>query len=149
MHSILKDEDFTFFSISQNERPVILPLFSSVVPAGFPSPADDYIEQELDLNKLMVKNPAATFFVRVEGESMCEAHIHTGDILVIDRSAHPGNGKIVLATLNGEFTVKRLLKKGQELYLVAENPHFEPIAISQSMDFQIFGVVTYVIHQAL
>lgn len=122
-------------------------LFLSSVQAGFPSPADDFIEKKLDLNELLIKRPAATFFIRVEGRSMEEAHIYPGDILVVDRSLQAQDGAIVVAILNGEFTVKRLVKKPGQCFLVAENRTFPPIEITQEMDFQVWGVVTYVIHK--
>lgn len=123
------------------------PLVFSSVQAGFPSPAEDFIESSLDLNKLMVVHPAATFFVRTSGDSMVGAGIFSGDILVVDRSIAPTSGKIVVAVLNGEFTVKRLLKKARSLFLVPECPHLQPIKIEKEWDFQVWGVVTYVIHK--
>jgi DNA polymerase V len=128
--------------------PKPLPAFSCSVQAGFPSPADDYIERQLDLNDLMVKHPAATFFVRVEGESMRDAGIHTDDILVVDRSVEATNGKIVVAVINGEFTVKRFTNDANGAYLVPENPDFPKIKIDENSEFQIWGVVMYVIHRA-
>lgn len=132
-------------------RPVVtqprgFPLYGSKVAAGFPSPADDYIESKLDLNQYLVKRPAATFFVRVEGESMIKAGIHPDDILVVDRSIKPSNGKIVIAVLNGELTVKRLKINGKAVSLLPENDHFQPIMINDEMNFSIWGVVTNVIH---
>ena len=125
-----------------------LPLFSSSVKAGFPSPVEDHIEEKLDLNRLMIKHPAATFFLRVEGESMENANIHPGDILVVDRALTPQNGLIIVAVLNGEFTVKRLKKKGNRLYLLPENRTFPEIEITAETEFQIWGVVTFIIHKA-
>ncbi|MEC7840253.1 MAG: translesion error-prone DNA polymerase V autoproteolytic subunit [Chlamydiota bacterium] len=125
-----------------------LPVFMSSVQAGFPSPADDYIEKQLDLHELMVQHPAATFFVKVEGESMRDAGIHTGDILVVDRSIEATNGKIVVAVVDGEFTVKRLSVESSGVYLVPENPNFSKIKIDDSSEFQVWGVVMYVIHKA-
>ena len=125
-----------------------LPLFSSSVKAGFPSPAEDHIEEKLDLNRLMIEHPAATFFLRVEGESMENANIHPGDILVVDRALTPQNGLIIVAVLNGEFTVKRLKKKGNRLYLLPENRTFPEIEITAETEFQIWGVVTFIIHKA-
>ncbi len=124
-----------------------IPYYDYGVPAGFPSIAEDYIEQALNLNELVVKHPAATFFVRVEGESMQGAGIFTGDILVVDRSLFPSSGQIVIALLNGEFTVKRLKKEKQRILLVAEHPSYAPIIVSEESDFQVWGVVTYVIHR--
>lgn len=125
-----------------------LPAFLSPVQAGFPSPAEDYIENHLDLNELVVKRPAATFFVKVEGESMADANIHTGDILVVDRSIQASNGKIVVAVVNGEFTVKRFVLRGGGAYLLPENPKYPAIPIDSGSDFRVWGVVTYVIHKA-
>lgn len=125
-----------------------LPLFSSAVKAGFPSPTDDHIEGTLDLNELMIKHPAATFFLKAEGESMKNAGILPGDILVVDRALSPENGKIVVAVLNGEFTLKRIKMEKKRLYLIAENPQFPPLEITPEYDFQVWGVVTYIIHKA-
>lgn len=125
-----------------------LPVFVSSIQAGFPSPAEDYIEHELDLNQLLIQHPSATFFIRVEGESM-KGMIHSGDILVVDRAIQPTNGKIVVAVLNGEFTVKRFIHEGEKPLLVPENPDFPTIVIEESEDFYIWGVVTFVIHRAV
>lgn len=123
------------------------PLFSSMVSAGFPSPAEDHIEETLDLNKLLVRNKAATFFVKVKGDSMIDANIYSGDILVIDRSITAKNGSIVIAIVDGEFTVKRLKKVRNKIYLQAENDQYPLMNINATMDFSIWGVVTYIIHQ--
>lgn len=123
-----------------------LSFFLTPVSAGFPSPAEDYVEKKLDLNELLISHPAATFFVRVEGDSMINANIHSGDILIVDRSLSAENGSIAIAVLNGEFTVKRVKIEKGELFLVAENPRFPPIKVSKEADFQIWGIVTYVIH---
>ncbi len=133
---------FSFGNTTQLE----LPLFSSKVPAGFPSPADDFIERSLDLNEFLIKHPAATFFVKVEGESMIGAGIHSEDILIVDRALNPEDKKIVIAILNGELTVKRLRKQNGRIFLEAENQAFSTREITDTNDFQIWGVVTYVIH---
>jgi len=125
-----------------------LPMADMSVEAGFPSPASDYIEKTLDLNELMVQHPAATFFVRVSGDSMIDAGIHSGDILVVDRSLEATSGKIVIAVLNGEFTVKRFIQKGRQVTLCAENTQFTDFSIDPDSDFEVWGVVTYVIHKA-
>jgi len=122
------------------------PLFMTPVPAGFPSPADDYIEKELDLNTYLIKHPAATFFVRVSGDSMRNAGIYPDDILIVDRAIEPANNSIVIARFEGELTVKRIQKKGRELILVPENSEYEPIEIQEDMDFEIWGVVKHAIH---
>lgn len=123
-----------------------LPLYECAVAAGFPSPAEGQMERELDVNELLIKRPAATFFVRVSGSSMVGAGIHDKDMLVVDRSLEPASGKIVVAAVNGELTVKRLLKEGQRTFLVAASNEYPPIDISEGMDLRIWGVVTYVIH---
>jgi len=123
-----------------------IPLFSGKVAAGFPSPADDYIEKTLDLNDLLVQKPAATFFVRAEGESMLGAGIHPNDILVVDRSIEAVVGKVVICALNGELTVKRLKSIGKEIVLGAENPAYSDITVQEEVDLVIWGVVTNVIH---
>lgn len=123
-----------------------LPLYQCAVPAGFPSPADDEMERELDLNAFLIKHPAATFFVRVSGSSMIKAGIHHGDILIVDRSLAPAHGKVVIAAINGELTVKRLYHVGEKIELVAENEGYAPIAVTEGSDLHIWGVVTNVIH---
>jgi DNA polymerase V len=125
---------------------IALPLFTGKVAAGFPSPADDYVEKSLDLNELLVQKPAATFFVRAQGESMLGAGIHPNDILVVDRSIEPIAGKIVICALNSELTVKRLTRDNQQWRLKAENPAYPDIIIHDELDMVIWGVVTNVIH---
>lgn len=122
------------------------PLFLVPVSAGFPSPADDYIENSLDLNKHLIKHPAATFFVRVKGDSMIDAGIHSGDILIVDRSFDATDKKVVIAVVDGEFTVKRVRIIDKKIYLLPENSDFSSTEIIESMDFTIWGVVTNVIH---
>jgi len=123
-----------------------LPLFGGKVAAGFPSPADDYVDKTLDLNELLVQKPAATFFVRAQGESMLGAGIHPNDILVVDRSIEPVAGKIVVCALNGELTVKRLAWTCGQWALKAENPDYPDIMLKDELDMVIWGVVTTVIH---
>ena len=123
------------------------PLFICGVSAGFPSPADDHIDRKLDLNELLIQNPAASFFVRVEGDSMKNAGINHGDILVVDRSVEATNGKIIIGIVNGDLTVKRLVLKHNSCKLVAENPDYQPVEITEEMEFSVWGVVTSVIHQ--
>ena len=124
-----------------------IPLVSARVQAGFPSPADDHMERSLDLNEHLVRNPAATFFVRVQGESMRDAGIHSGDILVVDRSVSAEDRQIVVAMLDGDFTVKRLRRKKAQVFLEAGNDSFPPIEISENQELVIWGVVTFIIHQ--
>jgi DNA polymerase V len=123
-----------------------LPVFLGRLPAGFPSPADDYIEGRLDLNRHLIKHPAATFFVRVTGHSMTGAGIHSGDLLIVDRSLEPTDGQVVVAVLDGELTVKRLQRGHGVTRLLAENPAYRPIEITEQQTIEIWGVVTNVIH---
>lgn len=127
--------------------PIPIPTSMATVQAGFPSPAEDYLENKLDLNELVIRHPAATFFVRVEGESMINANIHSGDILVVDRSIKPASGKVVIAVINGEFTVKRFIINSSGAFLVPENDSYPSLKIENESDFQVWGVVTYVIHK--
>lgn len=117
-------------------------LFTCAVVAGFPSPAEDHIEKTLDINELLIERPAATFFVRVAGDSMSGASIQDGDILVVDRSIKPVNGKIVIALVNGEYTVKRLSIKNGVIELCPENPDYSPIELSGMDELIVWGVVT-------
>ena len=121
-----------------------IPLFSEAVSAGFPSPAQDYIEKTLDLNELCIKRPAATFFVRVEGESMIQAGIYAGDILVVDRSVTAEHGDTVIVAIDGEMTVKELQLR-PTVRLVPRNPAYPAIEIAEGTALDIFGVVTNVI----
>ena len=129
-----------------NLRSLALPLFGSKVSAGFPSPADDYVEKTLDLNELLIQNPAATFFTRVQGDSMIGAGIFHNDILVVNRALEATEGKIVICALNGELTVKRLMIENGQWYLQAENPAYPNIPLYEDLDLVIWGVVTNVIH---
>jgi len=124
----------------------LYPLFCARISAGFPSPADDYIENALDLNEHLIKHPAATFFVRVTGDSMTGAGINSGDILIVDRSVAALNKSIIVAVLNGEFTVKRLVKRGSAILLLPENPSYDPVEIKNGSEFEVWGVVIHVIH---
>jgi DNA polymerase V len=121
-------------------------LIEAFIQAGFPSAADDPLEMPLDLHAMMVKKPAATFFIRVEGDSMKGAGIYSKDLLVVDRSITDYENKIVVARINDEFTVKRLIKENTTIILKPENPNYPPIQIREEMDFEIWGVVTFAIH---
>lgn len=123
-----------------------LPIFLGRLPAGFPSPADDYLEGKLDITKHLVKHPAATFYVRVSGDSMIGAGIHSGDLLVVDRSLEPKNGNVIVAALDGDLTGKRLYQKNGLIRLLPENAQYQPIEIQDGQSFEIWGVVTNVIH---
>ncbi len=121
-------------------------LFEAVVPAGFPSPAADYEEDKLDLNKHLIRNPVATFFVRVTGDSMVGAGIHHGDLLVVDRSLEPKDKNVVIAVVEGELTVKRIRMGKKKIALEPENENYSVQQITEDTDFQVWGVVTNVIH---
>jgi DNA polymerase V len=124
-----------------------LPMAPTMLSAGFPSPAEDHLELKLDLNRALVRHPNATFYGRVKGSSMIEAGIDEGDILVIDKSLDPKEGDIAVCFIDGEFTVKRISKKDDGLYLIPANSEFRPKRIEEESEFQIWGIVTYVIHK--
>lgn len=126
-----------------------IPLYLSPVYAGFPGATSDYIDKHLDLNEYLIKHPSATFFVKASGSSMIGAGIQDGDILVVDKSKEAKHNSIVIAVLEGEFTVKRLMKKSSGTYLMPENPKYPPIPITETSNFEMWGVVTYVIHAAV
>lgn len=123
-----------------------LPLFLESVSAGFPSPADDYLEGKLDLNEYLIINPASTFLVRVTGDSMVNSGIYSGDLLIVDRSLEPKDGNIVIAVIDGELTVKKLRFIKNKLTLLPDNPKYKPIEINENMNFEVWGVVSTVIH---
>lgn len=133
--------------LKEGNQKMALPLFSCSVRAGFPSPADDHIECKLDLNTHLIPHPAATFFVKASGDSMKNAGIQSGDMLIVDRSLEASHGKIVIAAINGELTVKRLIRQPNRIQLVAENSGYSPIDITHEEDLIIWGVVTHVIHE--
>jgi DNA polymerase V len=126
-----------------------LPVFASKIQAGFPSPADDYIEGYLDLNQKFIQHPSSTFVLQAIGESMVDAGIFSGDWLLVDRSITPTDGRIVIAAVNGELTVKRLSKKAGKVQLLPANPQYEPIDITEENDMVIWGVVTLVLHELI
>lgn len=126
---------------------LLLPLFSYLVPAGFPSPATDHLDGLFDLNKLLLRHPDATYLVRVSGESMCGAEIHTGDLLAVDKHMEADDGHIVIAVVEGECTVKRLVRKGESWWLMPENPAYPPYEILDPDGLRVWGVVTHVVHE--
>ena len=130
-----------------NPPRLALTLFASPVCAGFPSPADDYVAATLDLNEHLIAHKEATFFLRATGHSMIGAGIHDGDLLVVDRSVTPRHGAVVIAVVDGEFTVKRLDKRAGRIRLLAENPEYAPIEFADGQELQVWGVVTNVIHR--
>lgn len=123
-------------------------MLAAAVPAGFPSPAQDYHEDRIDLNRELVRHPEATFCVVAKGHSMIDANLHDGDILVVDRSLQPASGTIAVCVLDGEFTVKRFTRRRDEVVLVAENPAFPAIHVGPEQDFNVWGVVTWILRKA-
>ena len=142
----LPPSNIKLLNLSTDKLSVNLPLYSCKISAGFPSPADDHLEKSLDLNSYLIKHPAATFFVRVNGDSMINAGIHDNDILIVDRSLKPSHNKIVIAVIDGQMTVKRLYKQSGKLILMPENKNFKPIEIMENMSMEIWGVVITAIH---
>ena len=141
----------TEIGILNSTKPFDLPLTSIKIPCGtgFPSPADDYIEERLDLNKLLIEHPAATFYARVEGDSMIDAGIYHDDIMIIDKAKEAKHQNVVVAWINGEFTVKTYYIDSRlgKVFLVPRNNKYYPQEITPEMDFMIWGVVTYNIHK--
>lgn len=131
-------EDIPFTSVT---------FFDEGVPAGFPSPAEDHMDLDLDLSSYLIQHPSATFCVRVEGDSMVGAGIQSGAVILIDRSLTPNPGNIVLAVVDGEFTVKRVDIVDDKLFLIPENPRLKPMEVAEGSSFQVWGVVTFVIHK--
>ena len=141
------DENIVKLKLLKHSTEVImkLPLVEATISAGFPSPADDYLEARLDLNKELISNESATFYARVKGDSMTLAGISDGDLLIIDKSKIPQKGSIVVCLLEGEFTVKRLEIQADKYFLKPENPDYSPIPLTPENDVTIWGVVTYTI----
>jgi DNA polymerase V len=144
--ALRSDNIQTILAVKQTST-IKIPLFNESVKAGFPSPADDFIDKHIDLNELLIRHPAATFFVRVKGDSMVNAGIFSGDVLVVDKALEAKNNCIVIAVINGELTVKRLRRTGERLQLVPENDNYSIIEIDSEMSFQIWGVVKSVIRE--
>ncbi|HBC6873014.1 TPA: translesion error-prone DNA polymerase V autoproteolytic subunit [Citrobacter koseri] len=136
-----------FFTPTELRQIVSLPMFSDLVPCGFPSPAQDYVESRIDLNELLVRHPSATYFVKATGDSMRDAGIGEGDLLVVDSSRKAGHGDIVIAAVDGEFTVKRLLLH-PAVMLRPENSVYKPIMIGSEDNLEVFGVITYIVKPA-
>ena len=136
-------------SFNSTTKKFKVPLLSDSVSAGFPSPADDYTEENIDLNEHLISNPFSTFFLRVKGDSMINAGIKDKDLIIVDKSLIAKPGDIVIAMIDGEFTVKRLSIKNDELYLKAENHNYPDFRFKNHIDVQIWGVVIYSIHSYL
>ena len=139
-----KDSKLVFFK-PDFESEIRIPYIKEGVSAGFPSPAADFMENGIDLNKELSSNPLATFYIKVKGNSMIEAGINDKDVLVVDRSLEPQNNKIAICFIDGEFTVKRIQLEQDCLYLMPENPNYPPIKVTEENQLIIWGIVTYVI----
>jgi DNA polymerase V len=139
---IYSSSQFAIQLPAMGKTPIYLPLFSHTVAAGFPSPADDYIEGRLSLDEHLVQHKEATFFVRAQGDSMVDAGIFNGDILVVDKSLTPVSGHIVIAVVDGDLTVKRLIKRGGKIMLKPENARLKQIEFIDGQELQVWGVVT-------
>ena len=142
--SIKKNNKLTFF-LPDFESDLRIPFVKEGVSAGFPSPAADFMETSIDLNKELTDNPLATFYIKVKGNSMIDAGINDNDVLVVDRSLEPQNNKIAICFIDGEFTVKRILVEQDCLYLMPENSSYSPIKVTEENQLIIWGMVTYVI----
>ena len=136
-------------SFDSTNKKFKIPLLTDSVSAGFPSPADDYTEENIDLNEHLISNPFSTFFLRVKGDSMINAGIKDKDLIIVDKSLIAKPGNIIIAMIDGEFTIKRLSMKNNELYLKAENHNYPDFRFKNHIDIQIWGVVIYSIHSYL
>jgi DNA polymerase V len=132
--------------LSDLDNNIEIQVYSTKVPAGFPSPADGYMDIKMDLNKYLIKHPASTFCFWVEGHSMTEVGIFDGDLLIVDCSLSPLNNDIILGVIDGEFTVKQIQKINDKLYLQPKNKDYKPLEINEYMNFQIRGIVIKAIH---
>lgn len=130
------------------KKQILTPIFLDSVSAGFPSPATDYMENKLDLNEYLIKHPAATFIVKAKGPSMTDAGILSGDLLIVDRSIDPKSNDIVIASIFGDLTVKKLKKKEKSIFLLSANSDYPSIEVKEEMECFIWGVVTYIIHES-
>lgn len=138
--------NITQISSIRHQNHLLIPFFSSLIPAGFPSPAEDFAEMKLDLNEHLVRHPAATFFVRVKGESVTGAGIVNDDILLVDRSLEPYDGALVISAVGGELRVKRLKKRDGHLFFQSEQGELDQM-LGEDEGLEVWGVVTYVIHK--
>jgi len=144
LHSANSNYPLEIFRISTN-TPFRTSLAETGISAGFPSPADDFLDASIDLNKALIKNKEATFYGRVKGDSMIGAGIHDGDLLIIDKSIEPKNNKIAVCFIDGDFTVKRIKITKDIVWLIAENKNYQPLKVTKDNDFLIWGIVTHVI----
>ena len=137
----------TFYRIINGDIPTIASYLQEI-PAGFPSPAADFIQEEIDFTSLLMPHPSSTYVIRVQGDSMIEAFIPNNSLLVVDKSIKPLNNRIVVASVNGEFTIKRFIKNSSGIRLMPANPKYKPMPITEDMDFTVWGTVTRIITNA-
>ena len=140
--SLSKNKIYSF----NNEKSSDIGLYATSINAGFPSPAEDHVDISLNLNDYLVKHPSSTFYIYVKGHSMIGSGIYDGDLMVVDRSLEAKSNSVVVAVIDGEFTVKKIYKKNNQIYLLPDNKNYNPIHIKEDMDFQIWGIVTHSIH---
>ena len=143
---LLNKNKITNFSTNKKTK---IKLYTTSISAGFPSPAEDHMDVSLDINEYLVKHPSSTFYIYVKGDSMINAGIFDGDLMIVDRSLEVKSNSIVVAVINGEFTVKKIKKDSGNIYLIPDNKSYKPILLENSMDFQIWGIVTHTIHHFL
>ena len=139
-------KNIDLFSVIKKKQ-INTPVFLDKVSAGFPSPVTDYMENKLDLNEYLIRHPAATFIVKASGSSMVNADIYSGDLLIVDRSVTPKSNNIVIASIFGDLTVKKLKKKEKSFFLISANDEYPSIEVKEEMECFIWGVVTYIIHE--
>jgi len=147
MKKVTKKQTYTFFNPAEDAPPLPIPFIDEGIKAGFPSPAQDYVETAIDLNKVLIKHPSSTFFARVAGDSMEQSFIMNGDIAIIDKSLEVREGCKVVAYIDGEYVMKTIRIGKNEIYLIPENPEYQTITVTADQQFVIWGVVTYVIHK--
>lgn len=150
MEKLLECQLFDLYGLKEDPSKILVPLFSTPIAAGFPSPAEDWMEEKIDLNEYLIKNPSATFLARAKGISMMAGEslgIQEGDLLIVDRSLPVKTGGLCICILNGEFTVKRIRADKKTVYLVPDNPSFPEIQVLDGMDFDLWGMVSHVIHK--
>ena len=140
--NVAKDKIYRFNDKESSD----VDLYITSINAGFPSPAEDHVDVSLNLNDYLVKHPSSTFYIYVKGDSMIGSGIYDGDLMVVDRSLDPKSNNVVVAVIDGEFTVKKIYKKNNQIHLLPDNKNYKPIRIKEGMDFQVWGVVTHSIH---
>ena len=143
---VLNENEIINFRKSKKTK---IKLYATSISAGFPSPAEDHMDISLDINEYLVKHPSSTFYIYVRGDSMIDSGIFDGDLLIVDRSLEVKSNSVVVAVIDGDFTVKKIKKDSGNLYLIPQNKKYKPILLENNMDFQIWGIVTHTIHHFL